>query len=440
MSKQTNNGFIKELKVQAGKTTTKEQSLKLALHDGQSGSGLTLVIGRDQAGRESVIQSLHRVVPAGGLVCMPPFLHVQKRQPPGEAAAAVHRFKQAPDEASKYTLLFDALAEVWHNADYKQAFNRLLKQCLPDLGVTWELQEPRSATSTFDFQSRERPPMEFLQTGGILPFFYVCLHLIETAEDAVFKKKNPKAAKVLLINEPEKYLPSFGLAGLAEAVSDIASRQQVVVCTLAGQMIRWQNYVNGARVIILGLDSKKQHVFMQLQSSGVYSALTSKHGAKWQEPEVIDAMASQMLVTAESALIAESQPEFEMIEAWEKETGLKLSEKALSGYLADEPAKMKFLLAIAADLGIRKVAAVYGDGPKSVEALKKDQKQFGQDSGWQFTQLTANETAEAKCAKCPDGCRCNKPKGLKRLFGSKTREIPKKASEAKMQALINYFK
>ena len=236
-------------------------------------------------------------MPAGAsepsLIYVSPLTIVEERRPPGETKGAINNFKRVADEVAKHPLLFDALAEVWYNDNYKMEFNSLLERLLP--GFTWTLDEPRSATSTFDLRGTNMPPPGFLEYGGILPFFYLCLHLIDTEEEKSSARSRIGSNNILVFDEPEAFLPEFGYEGLMEVIAEITKKRQVIISTTAPAALRWQDYVNGSRVMVFGQNEKGNPIFEQLHSGGVYSLITDKAGAKWQKARNIDNIAGKML-------------------------------------------------------------------------------------------------------------------------------------------------
>ena len=377
--------FLKEVDIKATKGFAAKESLSFAVPNNLPGSGLTIMIGQEKTGKTSVIQSLRQKELKGAskpnLIYMPALINVQKRRPPDETKGAINNFKHAQDEAAKYHLLFDALAEVWHNDSYKTEFNRLLEKILP--GFTWSLDEPRSAESSFGLESKDMPPPGFLECGGIMPFFYACLHLIDTKEEKSAAKTRGGANNLLLLDEPEAFLPEFGYEGLMELIAEITKKRQVIISTTAPTSIRWQNYINGSHIMIFSQDEKGNPVFEQLRPTGVYSSITDKTGTKWQKPQVIDNIAGKMLMVRKVVLL-EKEEFLTPFKQWLAENNQEHALGPVIAFETDDPAKMRFMLAMAADLKTEKVAALYGTEPKSLKFMEGDRTRFSKDSSWQF--------------------------------------------------------
>ena len=257
----------------------------------------------------------------------------------------------------------------------------MLERLLP--GFTWTLDEPRSATSTFDLRSTNMPPSGFLEYGGILPFFYLCLHLIDTEEEKSSAKSHISPNNILVFNEPEVFLPEFGYEGLMEVIAEITKKRQVVIFTTAPAALRWRDYVNGSRIMVFGQNEKGKPIFEQLHSGGVYSSITDKAGTNWQKARNIDKMAGEMLMVRRVILL-EKEEFLAPLKQWLVKNDQEAVMGPVMAFETDDSSKMQFMLAMAADLKTEKVVAFYGTEPKSLKFMEADQAHFSKGLDWQF--------------------------------------------------------
>ena len=479
-------------------------SFGFAIPDGRPGSGLTLMIGPDWGNKLRSIQSLARVGteetesgPVLRTIYMPPMAELADRQAPKEPKGAVYKFKCALDPKTKHQLMFDALAEVWSNDDYKKQFNLWLGELLPGFG--WSLQQPRSTESSFELWSQYwRMPPGVMEEGGALPIFYTLLHLIDVAEEQVLIE-GQQVAGMLAIDRPEEFLSDFSLEKLAGIVSEITKDRQVAIATQAGNLLRWQDYINGARILVFGLDKDGQPKPSQRKAGNIYSSIIKTSPKPGLQPNsqtdqpppgdqsqalavfkidkqgrTIDAkiqvkssqedppwLATQTspeeeadqkiqriyheILNCDGLIIAENDNLQRAILQWFDANKTRPGSGAVGCYNAPAGIETKVLLAMAADLNMDKVAAVYATNQSLTKDPAADKavfcEQFGQKT-WLFVTAPDVVTTKPDCGKCRDSCRCA-PKGVSRIFGGKRKSLmePKtqKALEPTMRKLIQYF-
>lgn len=212
---------------------------------------------------------------------------------------------------------------------------------------------------------------------GIISLFRICAHLISETNN-----------RVLIIDEPELSLHPTAQKTLARLLSKASCTKQIIVCTHSPYFIRWEDFLNGARFIRLNKINDEKCEVAYLDNSKSYATFIDNNVDEWQKPQILDLVAKELLFS-EKILLVEGQEDVGLIRKWLKENN-KDQNFDIFGYGVGGYSNMKLFLEMAKDLKLHKVAALYDSGLDADNHYEND-RQIYSDCNYLFKKLKTSD-------------------------------------------------
>ena len=486
---------LTKLKIEHYRGFFDEQSFNFGIPAGKPGSGLTLVVGPNNAGKTSVLEALlqmrqdnlqkfrqpdrHENNKPKINICFENSSHGRYRvaitnqgkgsyrdytiyndngeianiPAPNLEAVASRRHWSIVDDLSRYgtrdfpeygnqvtnymklrqatgdSLTFRKLGSIRDDKDKKQRLDDMLKTLIPGF-TDWDIDTGSDNQDYLEYVTSKGAHRADLLGDGTLSLFRICLHLMDDKPDEV---------PVLIIDEPELSLHPVAQSGLARLISESSANKQIIVCTHSPYFVNWNDYKNGAKFVRLNKIDDGRCVISELKKPAKYTPSLIKE--EWMKPQLMDTVAKEIMF-ANSILFVEGQEDVGLIRKWlaKNRGGITLN---IFGYGAGGFQKIEKLLAMAKDLRIGRVAALYDGGASESEAIAKARKKFLRKEGFRFFQLPTEDIRDKnRCSKCDKKCDCkckrDGPRGCFDKLGNLKTEHEESFEEI-MTRIIDYL-
>ena len=397
---------LRTLKIEHYKGFYDEETVEFAVPDGKTpGSGLTLIVGPNNAGKTTLLEALllegrvteserhHNISPritindsvysntdGGSVIKM-----IDQSKPHGinfEVVQSRRLWDHTSDanldskeflettrqRAMRSTVVSSdtaaALKGISKNTARKIELNKLMTRIFPHF-TDWTID-----TSVEDYVKYRVGNSEHganLLGEGVMSAFHICIHLLSGDN-----------AGVLIIDEPELSLHPTAQKSLSSILSEMSKNKQIILCTHSPYFVNWKDLVGGARFIRLNKSKNKECTVSMLKGDQDYLPFISKNLNEWQKPQLLDVAAKEILF-AERVLFVEGQEDVGLIRRWAAEEGNSLNFD-IFGYGVGGYANIHLFLLMAQDLRIEKVGALYDSGTDAEKSFKEDKKTFPSDS------------------------------------------------------------
>jgi predicted ATP-dependent endonuclease of OLD family len=399
--------MLKRLKIAHYRGFYREQDIVFAIPDGNKpGSGLTLVVGPNNAGKTTLLECLlvsantdqkkfekserhadsspkitiestdrtvvYTNVEGGSQVrqdgeCSTLFEMIPSRRYWNSESNADWDMKTLQTQSAAHSLrnagpleTAAVLKGINRDAKKKKELNDLLSSMIPNFS-DWTIEsdsgdfvEYRTATA--------RHKVSF-SGDGTISVFRICAHLVSDDK-----------SRVLIIDEPELSLHPAAQKVLSRILSSSSKTQQIIVCTHSPHFANWEDFSNGAHFIRLNKSAEQECYASMLDNRKSYAEFISNNLYEWQKPQLLDYVAKEILF-AEAILIVEGQQDVGVIRKWLRESNTQLNAD-IFGYGAAGYRNIRLFLQVAKDLGIRKAAALYDNGCDSAKESHEVQGQY----------------------------------------------------------------
>lgn len=178
---------------------------------------------------------------------------------------------------------------------------------------------------------------------------------------------NPKP---LLIDEPELSLHPQSQKKLFKLIAECSQERQIIIATHSPYFISWEYIKNGATLNKVTKFNDEKSEIHSLQEFSIYENLVK--GANWQQPFLMDIVAKEIFFH-DNILFVEGQEDVGLLNKYND-----ISEEVnLFGYGLRGKNSFQFALKLAKDLGIKK-ACVLLDNGSDESGIKSDlEKDFG---------------------------------------------------------------
>ena len=297
------------------------------------------------------------------------------------------------------------LEEILKDERRKSVFDTLLKRIIPNFS-DWST-EMHQGESYIKYVLNQKQHQLDYSGDGLLSLFYICAELLEFIQSPSPDTGVGNQKRILILDEPELYLHPSAQKELAEIIAEISANAQVVICSHSTYFVNWRDYINGASFVRFNQDPEGQCVISQLKKESAYSAFVSNNLAEWQKPQLLGTAAKEILF-ADAIFFVEGQEDKGLITKWLMDSNQRASFD-IFGYGVGGYSNMKLFLAMAEDLRLTKVSALYDKGVDSSEALQGDKEYFSKNASWLFIELpTEDIRKKVGCHKCNHGCKCEK--------------------------------
>ncbi|WP_315744851.1 MULTISPECIES: ATP-dependent nuclease [unclassified Bradyrhizobium] len=387
--------YLSQLSIQFFRGILAEQTIFLGKPTGTPGSGLTILVGPNNAGKSTIVEALRLVVAPGDLLDKGERhrdypLRISIRDTangyreitnPGLGARLVATGTAHP---SFNTFRFIPSRRPWAHrtgghlmlsGDYwtqrtsysrqedlglvsrlnslppeeKVAFQRELQELVPQLS-NWRIEYYDGSTyleySTYNGTTHAAN----LLGDGVASLFRIVLGLYDPEESFV------------VIDEPELSLHPQAQKRLARYLSSKAQDRQIVICTHCPHFINWNDLSAGAT--IYRLNQRADGINVHRLTDRTLSFLR-KLKDDWQKPQLLDAVSKEIFFTDE---VLEGQEDVGLIARFMEVEHLPPIQ--LFGYGAGGSKNILAFLAMASDLDIRNAAIFDGTSEDEFELAK----------------------------------------------------------------------
>lgn len=397
--------MVKELSIGNYKGFRSQQTLEFAIPDqNKNGSGLTLIVGPNNAGKTTIIESLlidknkkfneserHEaktnikisnmdgkiadfthdgsIVENVGVDHNIKFQNIPSKRFWESGFSGSSSLDRFTETSTTYNLrsmptlgLAQALSEVFNDKNgLKKEFDYTIKEIISTF-TDWEIETDHSNQDYIKYKTRDLEHRSNLLGEGVLSIFVIVAHLVKDSSNT------------LIIDEPELSLHPFAQKRLAIVLSKFAKKRQIIVCTHSPHFVNWSDFENGAKIIRLNKHGDIECTVHVINNQKNYADLIVNWSNNYQKPEFLYTTAKEILFS-NHMLFTEGKEDVGLIKKWAKDKG-KILNFDIFGYGVDGEANMKLFLTMASDLGLEKVGALYDGNSTNFKKIKIVFKNF----------------------------------------------------------------
>ena len=405
---------LRTLKIEHYKGFFEEETLEFAIPDGKTpGSGLTLIVGPNNAGKTTLLEALllektdeeafdkvKRFSKSERHLNFKPRITINKcvysnidqgseieivdqSKPHGidfeivqsrrhwshrsDISIGGRRFLESTREvkirgpespmdiAAAHTAA--ALKGINKDKSRKSKLNELMKQIIPHF-TDWAI-DTDDGGDYVTYRTENSEHQANLLGEGVMSAFRICIHLV-SGEDK----------DVLIIDEPELSLHPIAQKSLSLILSEKSKNKQIILCTHSPYFVNLKDFVDGAHFIRLNKVKDKKCTVSRLRRDQDYSSFISRNLYEWQRPQLLDTVAKEVLFS-NKVLFVEGQEDVGLIRRWAVGEGKSL-DFDIFGYGVGGYANIRLFLQMAQDLGIEKVGALYDSGTDANKFFNED--------------------------------------------------------------------
>ena len=440
---------LETLKIEHYKGFFEEETLEFAVPDGRPGSGLTLIVGPNNAGKTTLLEALllgengtspgtkekrfraserhsksepritindcvysnvgsgaaikkvnqfgHHGIDFKAVLSRRLWDHTSDTSIDLEAfSTATRQQDMRGTKISNYTA--SALKDINEDQTQKDHFNLIMAQIIPRF-ADWTIDSDDQGYYVKYLADNSEHGANLLGEG-VMSAFHICIHILNVL----------KNDGVLIIDEPELSLHPTAQKSLSSILRDMSKNKQIVLCTHSPYFVNWQDFLDGAHFIRLNKSKNGKNTISSLSEKEKYSSFISSNLYEWQKPQLLDVAAKEILF-AEKVLFVEGQEDVGLIRTW---GGNKLNFD-IFGYGVGGYCNIRLLLQMAQDLGIKRVGALYDSGKDAGAFFEEDQYTFSSPS-FLLQKLPTedirdkNPNAGCVCGNCTCDTKYKKPK------------------------------
>lgn len=253
------------------------------------------------------------------------------------------------------------LKKINRNKEQKTILNNHLKKIIPHF-TDWTI-DTNDQGDYVKYQTATAAHQASLLGDGVISIFRICAHLVADANDYV-----------LIIDEPELSLHPTAQKNLSRIISLSCKKRQVILCTHSPHFVNWNDLINGAKFIRLNKPNDEKCIISSLKNESDYTKFIKTNLTEYQKPQLLDYVAKETLF-AESILFVEGQEDVGLIRKWLFENKIEHNFE-IFGYGVASWANIKLFLKLAEDLGLKKVAALYDNGTDTSKEYEWAKKEF----------------------------------------------------------------
>ncbi|MEJ7623791.1 MAG: AAA family ATPase [Pyrinomonadaceae bacterium] len=446
--------MLKTLSIEQYKGFYQTQTVVFAIPDGtKNGSGLTLIVGPNNTGKTTIIESLlittekkfkeserhSSISPVikitnhsgttseftnvvnGSVIQNVGQPHDIKFELLPSRRFWAHEFRGATDFPSFVSdssgpdvrkldsfNLGPLLRTILLDADARGRFDEILKRLMPHF-TSWTIDTNDAGADYIKYKTQQTYHQSNMLGDGVISLFRIAAHLVH---DQV---------STFIIDEPELSLHPTAQKRLAQLLSELSKHKQVIVCTHSPYFANWEDFTNGSKVIRLNKHKDVQCTVSSLDNTKDYGSFIATSTAEYQRPQLIDTTAKEILFS-DRILFVEGQEDVGLFRRWSRDNGVQLNFE-IFGYGVGGEQNMKLFLELAQDLNIERVGALYDQNSTSFPA---DELNY---PSYKLLRHTAEDIRDKK-----------DPSGVITRSGLFTSDgVIKPASQAEFSSLVNTY-
>lgn len=394
-----------ELKIKNYRGFFTEQNISFAQPNNKNGGGLTLIVGPNNTGKTSIIESLtitiekrfnkgerhsnadpeitiksdsattiftnidggsqiktekgENLQPNHGLN----FELITSRRYWQAESSSEHTPENFSANTSKHSLrgsnqqadVAGLLRNINKDPKKKSNFTNLIRQ-ISDNFTSWTIDTDDNGIDYVKYITTDEKEHRTNFLGdGLISAIRICAHFFADQKNSI-----------LIIDEPELSLHPNAQKKLARLISELSKDRQVILCTHSPHFVNFNDYINGTEVVRLNKPNDKECIASQLGRG--HEARISGLVADWHKPALLDYVAKELLFY-ERVLFVEGQEDVALIKRFFNEQGEKLDFE-IFGYGVGGFGNMELFLILAKELKLERVATLFDANVSSFDALR----------------------------------------------------------------------
>lgn len=396
--------YLKKLFIEHYKGFVEKECVEFAVPNGSPGSGLTLVVGPNNTGKTTIIESLlidtdKKFLESERHEGQPPKITIESseskcgftnidggsqikyvegtqahnlkfelipsRRHWSHISNSVAELKNYVSSSKEFKIrgagtdnnTANLLKTIDKKKEEKEKLNNIIKQILPHF-TNWTIDSDDHGDFV-KYITFNREHKANLLGDGVISIFRIAAHLVDFNND------------VLIIDEPELSIHPNVQKKLSTIFSESSKNKQIVLCTHSPYFVNWDDYINGSYFIRLNKIKDEKCTVLYLKHDKNYAKSIEGRLRDWHKPQLLDIVAKEIMF-AEKILFLEGQEDVGLIKKWMKENNKNINCEVF-GYGVGGWDSMELFLDIAKDLGIEKAGAIYDEGKDITEIKNKFQ-------------------------------------------------------------------
>lgn len=388
--------LLKSLTIEHYKGFFEKQSVQFAIPDNvHNGSGLTLIVGPNNTGKTTIIESLlfspekkfkegerhHGNQPrivienadnisteytniGDGSIVQPVaqqhginFELVPSRRYWQPRFSGVWDWGNLITQSTRSELrnagelqLGPILTKILREPALNAKYNQYMKKLMPHF-TEWTVDTNDDGNDYVKYKTLNTYHQSNLLGDGVISLFRIVAHLVHDQ------------TSVFVIDEPELSLHPSAQKRFSGVLSELAKSKQIIVCTHSPYFVNWQDFIYGARIIRLNKHNDEKCTVDSLNNRKDYASFISSTMDDYQRPQLLDVAAKEILFS-DKIMFTEGQEDVGLIRKWAHENA-KTIDFDIFGYGVGGEQNMKLFLELAKDLGLQQVGALYDQGSAS---------------------------------------------------------------------------
>jgi len=402
--------MLKKLTVEHYKGFYEEQTIEFSQPNENPGSGLTVIVGPNNAGKTTLLEALtmlYRVsdgfdeterhenqepkitihMDEETIIFEPIEKSAQIRKLNNNEEQALLKINLIPSRrywhdgvssieeytyvqtANKVSLRnpqpndqFAGLLEDIHRNENKSSDLTCVMKKLVDDFIGWTIKSYRKQKYVEYITSTGSHAASFLG-DGIISLFRIAAALLYQKE------------KVLVIDEPELSLHPQAQKKLAKLLIEEAKDRQIIICTHSPYFVSWDAFTNGAYFIRLNKERNGKCMINILNRNNYNANFLEKTASSWNSPYTLDAVAKEMLFSDGNILFVEGVEDSSLLkQEWKENMSFEIFGYGSRGYC-----NITNFMEMAKKLGFKKIAAIYDDGQPERKEAENTRRKFKND-------------------------------------------------------------
>lgn len=204
-----------------------------------------------------------------------------------------------------------------------------------------------------------------------------------------------RPGSVLVIDEPELSLHPEAIRRLRDLLSEKARRHQIVVLTHSPLLVDWHDIANGGRVARIHKVDGESRVS---QPSKEILRTLSKQAGCWRTPHTLGSNANEVFFLRDQVIIVEGQEDIALFPTVLEQLGVELN-GTFFGWGASGAGNIPNVAQLLDELGFEKVVGILDEGEEEDKIIAKSRKRF---PDYKFVQIPAGDMRDKVVYK-PNG-------------------------------------
>lgn len=236
------------------------------------------------------------------------------------------------------------LKKILKEPTLKDRFDNYIKKIIPHFSE-WTIDTNDANNDYIKYRTTTTFHQANLLGDGIISLFRIISHLLSDEEST------------FIIDEPELSLHPTAQKRLSHVLSELARSKQIILCTHSPYFVNWSDFAHGAKFIRLNKHGDARCTVSALDNSKDYGNFIASNMTAYQRPQLLDIVSKEILF-ADKILFTEGQEDVGLIRKWATENNKDFPFE-IFGYGVGGETNMKLFLEMAKDLDLKKVGGLY---------------------------------------------------------------------------------